>query len=50
MSPIEQELERRLALLPYDDKADRRLPQLDTLILAALTIGSLVIVLVAQAL
>jgi hypothetical protein len=46
---FEGELERRLAILAQDEGADRRLPVADTMALAAITIGSFAVVLIAQA-
>jgi hypothetical protein len=47
---FEGELKRRLAILANGDEADRRLPPADTIALAAITVGSFAIVLIAQAL
>ncbi|QPL40763.1 hypothetical protein IT881_06040 [Erythrobacter sp. A30-3] len=47
---FEGELERRIAILSRGDEVDRRLPVADIWALAALTIGSFAIVLIAQAL
>lgn len=49
-SAFEGELVRRLAILSRDKEVDRRLPRADTIALAAITIGSFAIVLIAQAL
>lgn len=46
---FEGELERRLAILAQDKGADRRLSVADTMALAAITIGSFAVVLIAQA-
>jgi hypothetical protein len=46
---IDEELERRLAILAAGESTDRRLPLLDALILVATTIGSFVTVAIAQA-
>ncbi|AOL24601.1 hypothetical protein Ga0102493_11468 [Erythrobacter litoralis] len=47
---FEDELERRLAILSQGEETDRRLPASDAVVLAAITIGSFAVVLVAQAL
>lgn len=47
---FEGELERRLAILSNGEEADRRLPAADGAALAALTIGSFVVVVIAQVL
>lgn len=47
---LDQELKRRLAILVAGDSTDRRLPPRDAIVLAAITIGSFVIVATAQAL
>jgi hypothetical protein len=47
---FEGELERRLAILEQGEDADRRLPRVDTIALAAITAGSFAIVLIAQVL
>ncbi|MGB7418628.1 MAG: hypothetical protein WA918_05565 [Erythrobacter sp.] len=47
---FERELERRLRVLERGEDVDRRLPSADAIALAAVTIGSFAIVLVAQAL
>lgn len=47
---FEGELERRLAILARGEDVDRRLPSADTMVLAAITIGSFVAVLIAQVL
>ena len=47
---LEEELERRLALLSRGEPIDRRLPPADTLALAAITVGSFVLAISAQAL
>lgn len=49
-SAFEGELERRLAILSNGEDTDHRLPSADTAVLAALTIGSFVAVLIAQVL
>lgn len=46
---FEGELERRLAILSRAEDVDRRLPSADTMALAAITIGSFAVVLIAQA-
>lgn len=46
---FEDELERRLAILSRAEDAERRLPWVDSAALAAITIGSFTIVLIAQA-
>lgn len=46
---LEGELERRLAILSQDEGAHRRLPLADTMALVAITIGSFLVVLIAQA-
>lgn len=46
---FEDELERRLAILSLAENAERRLPWADSAALAAITIGSFVAVLIAQA-
>lgn len=46
---FEGELERRLAILSRGEGTDRRLPPADTAALVAITIGSFVVVLIAQA-
>ncbi|KPQ26472.1 MAG: hypothetical protein HLUCCX21_05345 [Porphyrobacter sp. HL-46] len=45
---FESELERRLAILSNAEDTGRRLPWADTGVLAALTIGSYVAVLIVQ--
>lgn len=47
---FEDELERRLTVLAQGKDVDRRLPSADTMALAAITIGSFAVVLIAQAL
>lgn len=47
---FEGELERRLAILAREEETDRRLPWADSAALAAITAGSFVAVLIAQAL
>lgn len=47
---FEGELERRLAILAHGEDMDRRLPAADTMVLAAITMGSFAVVLIAQAL
>lgn len=47
---FEGELERRLAILSRGEETDRRLPAADTAVLAAITIGSFVAVLITQVL
>lgn len=49
-SAFEDELERRLAILSRVEETDRRLPAADKAALAAITIGSFAIVVIAQAL
>lgn len=46
---FDDELERRLAILARMGETGRRLPPVDTVGLAAITIGSFAIVLIAQA-
>ncbi|WP_373491310.1 hypothetical protein [Parasphingorhabdus sp.] len=46
---FEGELERRLAILARCEDVDRRLPSVDTWVLAAITVGCFAIVLIAQA-
>lgn len=46
---LEGELERRLAILARGEDVDRRLPRADTMVLAAITIGSFGVILIAQA-
>ncbi|NJO55745.1 MAG: hypothetical protein HC834_04595 [Rhodospirillales bacterium] len=47
---LDRELARRLAILARGEEVDRDLPKADTIALAAITIGSFAIVLIAQAL
>lgn len=47
---FEVELERRLAFLERGEDVERRLPWADTAALAAITMGSFAIVVLAQAL
>lgn len=47
---FETELERRLTILAQGEQVDRRLPSADTMALAAITIGSFAVILIAQAL
>lgn len=49
-SAFEGELERRLVILSRIEERDRRLSLADNLVLAAITIGSFVAVLIAQVL
>lgn len=49
-SDFEGELERRLSILSREEETDRRLPSADSAALAAITAGSFVAVLIAQAL
>ena len=46
---FEGELARRLAILERGEAADRRLPGADVALLAAITVASFAIVLIAQA-
>lgn len=47
---FDAELERRLAILARGEEVDRRLPKADAIALAAITVASFAIVLIAQAL